>query len=166
MLVDDRPLVHLHDSFRCWRPIAQSAVRPDSIVVESLLLDQDLGLSERAKYLTIEKFVAEPGIEALAVSILPRRYGLDVGGLGTDSSDPVPDFLGDEFGWFPQDKQVRQSVHNVGGVEFAIDTEHQRLPGKVVGDVECVVDPSVMYPVLQKVIGPDMVRTLRPKPDT
>ena len=56
------------------------------------MLDQDLGLSERAKYLTIETFVAEPGIEALAVSILPRRYGLDVGGFGTDSSDPVLTF--------------------------------------------------------------------------
>ena len=73
------------------------------------MLDQDLGLSERAKYLTIEKFVAEPGIEALAVSILPRRSWLDGRGLGSDGlSDAF--WVGvraNEGGHAAQDEQVR-----------------------------------------------------------
>jgi hypothetical protein len=35
------------------------------------LLDQDLCFSEAAKDLSVQEFIAKPGIEALAVAVLP-----------------------------------------------------------------------------------------------
>ena len=72
MLVHGRPLVYRDDAFgRRWT-VSQSAVRSDSVVVSAPPLDQDLGLTQAVKDLTVQKFVPEPGIEALAVAVLPR----------------------------------------------------------------------------------------------
>jgi hypothetical protein len=36
------------------------------------LLDQDLGFAQGVADLALEKFIAKPGVEALAIPILPR----------------------------------------------------------------------------------------------
>ena len=72
MLVHGRPLVYRDDAFGRWRTVSQSAVRSDSIIVTPPPLDQDLGLAQAVEYLTVQKFVPEPGIEALAVAVFPR----------------------------------------------------------------------------------------------
>mgnify|MGYP000109005245 CR=1 FL=1 len=66
------PLVYRDECFgRRWT-VSQSAVRSDSVVVMTPSLDQDLGLTQAVKDLTVRKFVPEPGIEALAVAVFPR----------------------------------------------------------------------------------------------
>ena len=65
------PLVQRDDGFGArWFP-SQSAVRSDRVEVLAPLLDDDPGLLERVENLTIQQFVAEPGTEALAVTVLP-----------------------------------------------------------------------------------------------
>ena len=147
---------------------------PDGVVVMPPLLDEDLGLLEGGEDLAVEQLIAEAGIEAFDIPVLPRRSRCDVGGLGTNGSDPVSDDPGDELRaiirsdilwWPPQDEQIRQSIHHIGGVEPAISSKHQGLSGKLVDDDQDPVWTSVMRPVLDKVIGPDLVRPLRPKTD-
>ena len=50
---------------------------PDDIVMPPPSLDQDLGLAQRVEVLPVEQLVAETGIEALAVAVLPRRSRFD-----------------------------------------------------------------------------------------
>lgn len=147
---------------------------PDGVVVLTPLLDEYLGLLEGGEDLPVEQFIPEAGIEAFDIPVLPRRSRCDVGGLGTNGSDPVSNDPGDELGavirsdilwWPPQDEQIRQSIHHIGGVEPAISPKHQGLPGELVDDDQDPVWTSIMRPILDKVIGPDMVRSLRPKTD-
>lgn len=72
-------------------------MRPDGVVVDPPFLDQDLGVFQSVGQLAIEQFVAEPGIEALVISVFPWAAWFDVGGLGPDRRDPVAHFLGDKF---------------------------------------------------------------------
>ena len=61
--------------------------------------------------------------------------------------------------------KVGQRVDDGDRVELAIYADHQRLPGVLVDDVGQPIGAAVMGAVVDEVIGPDMVRTLRPKPD-
>ena len=72
MLVHGGPRVHRDDGFRRWATVSQGAVGPDGVVMATLFLDQDLGLLQGVEDLSVEEFVAESGIEAFAISVLPR----------------------------------------------------------------------------------------------
>ena len=61
-----------HRRLRCRWPIAQCAMRPNSIVMPSPLLDDDLSFSQRVEDLTVQSLVPQFAIKALAVAILPR----------------------------------------------------------------------------------------------
>ena len=135
------PLVHGNDAF--WRgwAVAQCAVRPDRIVVDTPFLDQDLGLPQAVEDFAVEQLVSEPGIEAFTISVLPRRPWFDIGGFGTDSGDPVPHRLRHELraiirpdvvGHAPQDEQIGQDVDDVGRSELPIDPDRQAFPGELV----------------------------------
>ena len=94
MLVHDRPLIDRDDRFWSRRAVAQSTVWSDGVVVSPPLFDDDLSLFEGIEDLPIKQFVPEAGIEGLAVSVLPRRAGFNVGGFSPHRLDPVPDGLG------------------------------------------------------------------------
>jgi hypothetical protein len=49
----------------------RSTVRPDGVVVATPFLDQDLGFAQGVEELAVEEFIAESGIEAFTVAILP-----------------------------------------------------------------------------------------------
>ena len=72
MLVHDWPGFHRDDGFGGRWAVAQSTVGSLCVVVFPPLFNQDLRLAKAVEDLAIEQFVAEPGIEALAVSVLPR----------------------------------------------------------------------------------------------
>ncbi len=72
-------------------------MRPDGIVMPTPPLDQNLGLVERRELLSLQQLIAELGIEALAVPVLPWRSGLDAERLNADPSEPAAHALGDEF---------------------------------------------------------------------
>ena len=43
--------------------------------------------------------------------------------------------------------------------------DRQRLSSKFINDIQCAVDPPVVSPVMDEVIGPDMIGTLWPETD-
>ena len=133
----------------------------DCIVVFAPFLDDDLCLSEGVKYLAVEQLVPEAGIEALAVSVFPRRPRHDIGGRRTDRGNPVPNSLGNELGsvvgpdksWRPpQDELVRQHIDHVDGVEFSLYPDHQALLRVLVDEVQRPEGPTVMGTVMDEVI--------------
>ena len=135
-------------------PISELRVRTDRVVVPSPCFDHDLCLLQRVEDLAIEQFVAELAVEALAVAVLPRAAGLDIGRPRSDGGDPVAQRLGNELravvGAYagrhtPQDEQIAQRVD---------DTEHPE--GLAVR----------MGPVRDEIVGPDMVGPFRPQTDT
>ena len=69
----------------------------DGIVVPAPAFDHDLRFFERIEDLAIEELVAQAGVEAFYVSVLPGAAGCDVGSAGTDCGDPVLHRLGDEL---------------------------------------------------------------------
>src|SRR2546429_7460416 len=82
--------------------------------------------------LPVEQLIAKAGVEALDVAVLPRAAPLDVGGLGTDSRDPLLHGLGDELrsvvgpdvsGGAPQDEEVGQNVDHIDRLELAGNTD-------------------------------------------
>lgn len=99
-------------------------------------------------------------MKALAVIVLLRRSWFDKYRLGADRSDPGAHFLGDELiaigpyeiGRAPQDEQVCQGINHVGRVEFAFDTDHQRLLRELIDNFEGAKQPPVMRPVLHEII--------------
>src|SRR5262249_27177997 len=120
------------------------------------------------------QLIAQAGIEALDVAVLPGAAPLDVGGLGTDNRDPVLYRLGDELwsvvgpdvsGNAPQDEQVGQNVDHIDGLELAGDTDRQTFVGELVEHVEHPVLATIVGAILDEVIGPDMIALLRPQPD-
>lgn len=81
MLVHDRPRVH-GDGFGGWRAVGPNAVWSLGVVMFPPLFDQDMRPAQRVEDLTIEQLISKPCIEALAISVLPGRPLLNIGGLG------------------------------------------------------------------------------------
>jgi hypothetical protein len=149
-------------------------MRPDRIVMTPPAFDDDLSFSEGVEDLAIEQLIAQAGVEALDVAILPRTAALDIGSLGADSGDPSLDSLGDELrsvigpdvtGTAAQDEQVGQNVDDIDCFELAGDTDRQAFVGKLVNDIEHPISASIVGAVLDKVVGPDVIAVLRPQPD-
>ena len=73
-------------------------MRSPCIVVLSPALDDDPCFSEAVEHLPVQQLVAELGVEALAVAVLPGASGLDERGPGSHRGDPLSHGLGDELG--------------------------------------------------------------------
>ena len=98
MLVHDWSGCHRDDGFRSRWAVAQSTICSFGVVVFPPLFDQDLCFAKRVEDLTIQQLIPEPCVEAFAISVLPGRPRLDVGGLGADGCNPVSDGLSNELG--------------------------------------------------------------------
>lgn len=72
MLMHGEVSIHGDDALRCRGAIAKGTEWPDRVIVPAKLLDNDAGFLECVEDLAIEQFVHEAGIEAIAVSVLPR----------------------------------------------------------------------------------------------
>jgi len=72
-------------------------MRTHGVVMPAPAFHDDPGLLERVEDLAVEKLVAQTGVEALDVAVLPWAAGSDVGGLRPDSGDPVLHGRGDEL---------------------------------------------------------------------
>ena len=104
------------------------------IVVLSPALDDDPRLSEAVEHLPVQQLVAELGVEALAVAVLPGASGLDERGPGSHRGDPLSHGLGDELGTIvgtdmarnaTQDEEVRQDVDDIGRLQSPVDPDRQ-----------------------------------------
>ena len=80
------------------RLVAEARVRALCIVVLAPALDDDPRLGEAVEHLPVQQLVAELGVEALAVAVLPGAAGLDERGPGSHRGDPLSHGLGDELG--------------------------------------------------------------------
>ena len=118
----------------CRRAAAERRMRPSRILMDAPILDDDLCFPEAVEDFAIEYLIAEPGIEVLAVSILPGRSRFNEGRHCADSGSPVPDLLGNEpwtivrpdDGRRPtQDEQIGERIDNAGRVELADDAHRQ-----------------------------------------
>jgi len=85
------------EDFRDVRLVSERAVRAHGVEVASPAFDDDLGFYEGIEDLTVEKLVAEPGIERQDEAAFPRATGCDVGRLGASRADPFLNRLSDEF---------------------------------------------------------------------
>src|SRR5262249_44210862 len=147
-------------------------MRPDSVVVPSPTLDDDLGFAQRIEDLAAEKLIAQARAEAFDKAVLPRTAGRDVSGLRADGGDPFLRRLGEELraermcsGMPAQDEQIRQYVDDVDRFEPAGHPNGQALTGELVDDVEQAKFASAMSALLEEVVGPDVVGALGPQPD-
>jgi hypothetical protein len=64
------------------------------------------------------------------------------------------------------DKKTRQTVNYIIGGNFAGHHNGQRLPTVLIDNGQNLDCPSVLGPIRQKIIGPDMVTMRGPKPNT
>jgi hypothetical protein len=60
--------------------------------------DHGLGLLQCVEDFPVQQFIAQLPVEAFAEAILPRASRFDVGGLGSDGSDPFPKGYSDDSG--------------------------------------------------------------------
>ena len=150
-------------------------MRTFCVVVFPPLLDQDLCLAQGVEYFTVEQFIAEPGIEAFAVSVFPRASWLDVSGLCTNGCDPVPNRLRDELGAIigadvvghaAQNKQIRENIDDVCRVELAPDPDRQSLPAMLIKNVQGPEGPPVIGAMMHEVVGPNVIAVFRAQTDT
>ena len=144
------------------------------VVVPSPLLNDDPGFIEAVEDLSVQELIAEPGIEALTVSVLPRRPRFDVGGLGTDSLDPLPDRIRDELRSVirsyvgrntPDDEQVGQGINHIRRVELPLHPDRQAFAAELIDDVQRSVGSPVFCSVMHEVVRPDMVNMPGPETD-
>ncbi len=109
-----------------------------------------------------------------AEPVLQRRPWADVGGLGSHSADAIPNLFCDELRpvirtnecWrSSQDEEIGQRVHHVDGVQLPVHTDRQRLPRELINDVQRTIDAPIICPVMNEVVGPDIIRALWPEAD-
>ncbi len=69
------------------------------------------------------------------------------------------------LGWAVLKEQLTERVEDIARVQSAFDTDRQALSGELINDAEHAEDFTVMRPVLDEVIGPDMAFLGRPEPN-
>ncbi len=117
--------------------VAQSTIRSFGVVVFPPLFNQDLRFRLAVEDRAVAQLVPEAGVEALAIPVLPRGPGLNLGCLGTDGCTPIPESLSNELwavvrsdvGWnAAQDEQFCQGVEDLGKVQLAFHSDRQAFP--------------------------------------
>src|SRR5579872_1629158 len=74
------------------RPIFQRRVWPFGVVVDAPAFRQHLRFLQRVEDLSVEKLIAQSGVEALAVAVLPRRSRFDIKSACADAGQPLTQF--------------------------------------------------------------------------
>ena len=148
-------------------------MRPDRVVLTTPPLDQHLRLLERVEDLTGEQFVSKFAVEALAVTVLPRRTRFDEERLHTDTLQPVSHDLGrklrpvvrpDVLGHATRNEQPGQSLKYVVALERSSDVDRQALARVLIDDRQHAEATTVIRPSLYEVIRPDVIAPLGPQP--
>ena len=137
--------------------------------------DDDQRFTKRAEYCPVQQFVAQPGIEALDVTILPWAPRRDVGRLRANHINPFLHGFSDELGPIvrtnvsrhaTKQEQIRQNIYDVRAVELARNTDRQTFARELIDNVEHAISAPVVCAVMHEVIRPDVVRPLGPQPKT
>jgi hypothetical protein len=67
------------------------------VVVDSPVLDEDLGFEEGIEAVPVEEFVTQATVERFDPGVLPGRSGVDEDGPGAVEAAPVGHSVGDEL---------------------------------------------------------------------
>ena len=124
--------------FRSRRFPIQRTVRPEGVVVDTPLFNENLYLLECRKNLSIEEFVSRTGIKAFTVSVFPWTAWFDISSFCSKCSDPVSNWLcyklrsiiGPDVSWESlDDDKISQWIDNILWVEFSIHriARHSRV---------------------------------------
>ena len=141
------------------------------VVVLAPLLDQHLGFGQAVEHLAPKQLVTQLAVEALHVAVLPRTTRLDVSCLGAHALDPIlhrtghklrPVVRADVRRNPAHDEQVRQHVDDVGRFQPASNPDHQAFAGELIHYVQHPQLASIPGAIFDKVVGPYLVRPLRP----
>ena len=147
---------------------------PDGIVVAPPVLNQHLCLAKCREDLPIQEFVSEFRVQALAVAILPWTSRLDIERPDADPAQPLPHADRDELGtvvganvlrWAVGDEEIGQTVEHVVGSKPSGNHDRQAPARELVEHHEHAEGATVLCPILDEVIGPNVVRPLRSQTD-
>jgi metal transporter CNNM len=95
--------------------------------------------------------------------------------LGSDRRDPVAHCFGNELraivganmaGNAAQNEEIREHVNNIHRPQSTTDSDSDAFTCEFVDHVEHPVLPPIVSAILDEVIGPDVIGTLRPQTDT
>ena len=146
----------------------------DGIVVTPPGFDEDQGFSQRVEALPVEELVTQPRIEALDVADLQGRAGRDEGRADPDRGDPLLDGLGNELRAVvgsdadrnpAHQEQIGQDFDDIRRGRRSLHSDRQALTGELDQHIEHPKGSPIVGPVIDEVIGPDMVPPLRAQPD-
>ena len=109
------------------------------------VFDHDLCLLQCVEDFSVEQFIAQFAVEALAIAVLPRTSGFDVSRPGSDGRYPLAKSQGDELRAIvganvrrnaPRDKQVAERFNDIGRLELPRDTDGQTFAAELVDDAD------------------------------
>src|ERR1700677_4562712 len=81
----------------CGRSVSQRGVWSDGVVVDAPAFGQHAQFFHGIEEFAVEELVAQLGVEAFAVAVLPRRAGFDVQSLCAGIGEPFAQVFGDEL---------------------------------------------------------------------
>ena len=133
-------LPHEGDGFQRVQSLSENGMRALRVVIPPPLFDDNLGFSEGMEYLSIQEFVPETGVEALATAGLPRSFMLNISSICADdfvtasaiNSGPLPERM--QAG-SPRvlNRSVRASITSAElRFLFTLVAEHFRLSSSVI----------------------------------
>jgi hypothetical protein len=64
-----------------------------------------------------------------------------------------------------QDEEIGQHIDHIDGLELAGDPDRQAFVGKLIDHIEHAIFPSIVGPILDKIVGPDVIAVLGAQPD-
>jgi hypothetical protein len=137
--------------------------------VSSPALDEHLCFVQGGEELHRQEFVAQLGVEALAIAVLPRAARLDEERLHANPAEPGAHIAGDELGAVVganvlrrpvREEEMGQAVKHVIRIEFARHDDRQTAPRELVDHRQHAKPPAVLSAVLHEVVGPHVVGPL------
>ncbi len=147
---------------------------PFCVVEVSPLFDQHLGLLEGVEDLPVQTLVPELAVEALVVAVLPGAAGRDEQSLDLQPSEPIAHDLSNKLGtvvgadvlwWAMTQEQLGEDIEHLLAVELTPDMNGETLPAVLVDHSQHAEGFPIMGPVLDEVIGPDVVLMDWPQPN-
>src|SRR5271163_3725613 len=146
---------------------------PPGVVFHPPLLDHDLCLLQRVKDLSIQAFIPQLPIEALAVTVLPGTTRLDIQRSRSHVPQPLPKFLGDElrtvvgpdvlWGSSPE-HHIGQRLDDLVAPQSSSYSNRQALPRVFIDHRQHADRSALMGHRTHEVIAPDVIRSLWPQP--
>src|SRR5271155_5002348 len=148
-------------------------MRSPCVVFHPPLLDHDLCLLQRVKDLSIQAFIPQLPVEALAVTVLPRTARLDVQRSRSHVPQPLPKFLGHELRTVVRsnilwnsapEHHIRQRLDDLITPKSSSYSNRQALPRVFIDHRQHADRSALMGHRTHEVIAPDVIRSLWPQP--